>query len=261
MTTLRASIELLKRQVRVKGTASEIVLKNALIDAMHTLKSEPLSFNEDATIIQLKQGVQSYSKSGPVGLVASALVPSPPSAGDLKQSLPERLTGFRTIRVKEGDRWQPPLTQKDHDLVRSWTVNESCTGTPIHYSVFHGAMHLFPIPHGDMECFIDYIFDVDRPRYIWNGSSFDYEERIFNATTEVYDWTSMADDNTYENPWLEFAEPVIRSWAYWYLAANVFHVEADQIAQAQFWYNYHYGSAIQESRRFREGGSRSVSSL
>jgi hypothetical protein len=193
-----------------------------------------MHFNEKTVILTCRQGVQSYGVSGPAGLALDSLIPITTAEGDPDDSIPDDMTSPVELQFKIGDVWRLPIVQKDISYIRSVTYNEGNWGYPDVYAWYARQIHLYQIPLEDMLWRLDYVFDVDRPRYRIDGGVFVFEHEVFypeGATLPIppggtapegglYLWESIP--ATYTNPWLDNADLLVVNRAWWDLEANYF---------------------------------------
>jgi hypothetical protein len=113
------------------------------------------------------------------------------------------------------------MRQVDHSRIREWTYFEGTTGYPFAYAYWDRQLHFYTIPQDDFPLRLDYVRDLNRPRFQWNGSAW-----VFESQNTEGAWIALA--SNYENEWLEHAEPLIRAWAKWDLYRNFYRDEKNE---------------------------------
>lgn len=205
----------------------------ALMNAMDHYKSRRFWFNEGTTLQSMVTGVQSYNTSGARGLVLDSLLPL--STTDYPQAIPPEMLRPINIQVQVGEHWHGPMCQVGIERIREWTHWEGALGTyPSDFAYFNQSLHFHPIPGSDHTYRIDYVKDVNRPRYNWTGTKWQFQQQDFydigdtlpdesTASAEQWAWKTL--ELSYTNEWLEYAEPMIRAWAMWDMYANFYNDE------------------------------------
>jgi hypothetical protein len=204
----QTSIQLLLNELG-KGHPDDIAqAKISTIKAMEFLRHSEFEFNQETHNWTMVQGQQAYGATGDFGDQPLTVLSS-------------NLLRPKVIQIKSGSTWYAPLKQKDHSIIREWTyVDATGYGSPAFYSWWDRQVHVYPLPNTGFTSRIDYVKDLNRPRFRWDGSQFLFEEQ---ATAAPYAWSTISD--TYTNGWLSSAESLVRAWAKWDLYLNFYKNE------------------------------------
>lgn len=194
----------------------------ALLRAMRFHKSLPFWFNERTWLWTMTKGTYEYKANFDPNTVL-------PSTSIL--SLPANIQTPRTIQIKVGQNWWDPMEQTTMSEIREAVFFEGNSGYPDRFAWFNESFFFYSIPQSDFPSRMDYVEDLDRPRYSYDGANWLFEQRDIPANPTT--WIPLSP--TYTNRWLQEGEQMISAWAKW----RMYHAYyKDREAAADAWAEY-----------------------
>jgi hypothetical protein len=169
----------------------------ASMEAMDYHKHQHYFFNEAEYEDELKRGQQDY-----------AMAAGPNTTGSPVNLMPFDMLRPLVIQIKVGQNWWDPMQLKDQEWIRARTFFDGQFGYSDFYSWHNQKLWFYSIPQSDFTFRMDYVQDVNRPRFSFNGTDWIFEQFEFDSGSNTWVWVPLA--ASYTNPWLTHAEPMIR---------------------------------------------------
>ncbi len=210
MSDFRTNLQLVLSELHRKNAEDIDRATISLIDSMAYHKARRYWFNESEVIDAMVQGQQDY-----------AIANSPNTSGSPLNLLPFDWIRPLGMQYKVGQNWYDPMAQEDISYIRTYTYFDGQLGYPDVYAWHDSKIWLYSIPQNPFEWRIDYVRDLNRPRYSHDGTQWVFEEFIFDSPSNTWVWVPLTD--IYTNEWLVEADAMIRARALFRLHSRFYN--------------------------------------
>ena len=234
----RTSLETVLTEVHRRQPKDIDMATVALIKAMEFHRSYKFWFNEATWLWTMTTGTFEY--------LATA---APHDADPDIRTIPFDIQQPEVIQIQVGQNFYEPMDQVSIDAIRSNIFFEGQRGYPDSFCWFKRSLFFYSIPQSDFPCRMDYVRDLNRPRFRYDGSNWIFEER--NTLTGT--WEPL--QPTYTNSWLDEGSAMIESWAKWKLYHSMYK-DTDAAVGAWAEYQVEKDQLEADKSRYEDGNTR-----